>query len=96
VHLEPVFRRYQLIDPQRRDPADSFPDRRLHLGLCVVRQPAFEIAQDGIPGVATDADDVGKAKLSAVGVLTPLECHIFGIRQPIEAGAVLLRVGIPR
>jgi hypothetical protein len=43
--------------------------------------------------VAADADDVGKAKFGTVGIVDPLERHIFGIRQPVEAGAVLLGTG---
>ena len=91
VHWKLVLGRDKLIEPQRRDPAD-FPDRGLRLGLGIVRQPAFEIAQDGIPGVAANADDIGKAEFGAVGVVDALERDKFGIRKPIQAGAVLLGV----
>jgi hypothetical protein len=62
----------------------------LHLGLGIVRQPAFEIAQDGIAGVTANADNIGKAEFGAVGVVDALERDKFGVRQPVEAGAVLL------
>ena len=92
VHRKLILGRDELIETERRDPAD-FPDRGLRLGLGIIRQPAFEIAQDRIAGVAPNADDIGKAKFAAVGVVDALEGLIFGIRQPIEAGAVLFGVG---
>ena len=95
VHRKLVLGRDELIETQRRDPAD-FPDRGLHLGLGIVRQPAFEIAQDGIAGVAPNADDIGKAEFRAVGVVDALERFKFGIRKPVEAGAVLFGARIPR
>ena len=58
--------------------------------LAILRKPRLEIAQDGILGVSTHADDIGKAELVAIGVVDALERRVFGIRQPVEAGAVLL------
>ena len=95
MHGQLVLGRDELIEPQRRNPAD-FPDRGLRLGLGIVRQPAFEIAQDGIAGVAANADDIGKAEFGAVGVVDALERYKFGIRKPIQAGAVLFGVRTPR
>jgi hypothetical protein len=43
--------------------------------------------------VAANADDIGKAEFGAVGAVGALECLISGIRQSIEAGAVLLGAG---
>ena len=56
-------------------------------------QAALEITQDGTLGVAARAYDVGKTKLGAVGAVDPLKCLEFGIRQPIESGAVLFGAG---
>ena len=92
VHLQPIVRRDQLVEAQRRDAAD-FLDRVLRLGRCIVRQATLEIAQNGIPGVAPDADDVGETELGAIGIVDALECLIFGVRQPVEADAVLFGAG---
>ena len=92
VHRQLVVSRHELVQSQRRNPAD-FRDRRLHLGLGIVGQPPLEIPQNRILGVAADADDIGKAELRAIGVIDPLERGIFRIGQPVEADAVLLGIG---
>jgi hypothetical protein len=57
---------------QPRDQADLV-ERRRALGLGIVAEPPFELAQDGIAGVAADADDEGKAELLPVGGVEPAE-----------------------
>jgi hypothetical protein len=78
VHRQPVIRRHQLVKPQRRDP-ENLADRCLHLRCRIVRQPPLEIAQDRILGVATNANDVGKAEFGTIGVVDALERRVFGI-----------------
>jgi hypothetical protein len=60
VNREMIARNDKLIETQRRNPANLF-DRGFCFGPDVVRQPALEILEDRIPGVAADADDIGKA-----------------------------------
>ena len=93
VHRKLVLGRDKLIETQRRDSTD-FRNRYSHLGLRAIRQTAFEIAQDGIAGVAANADDIGKAEFRAVGVVDALERLIFGARQAIEADAMLFGAGL--
>ena len=95
VHRQLVVSQHKLVQSQRRNPAD-FPDRCLRFRRRIVRQAAFEIAQDGIPGLPTRANDIGKAELRPVGIVDALECFKFGIREPVEADAVLLGIGFGR
>ena len=78
MHRQPIRRHDKLIEPQRRDP-ENLRDRKPHFGDHVVRQTALEIAQDRIPALAPDADDVGKAELGAIGVVDLGEGVVFGL-----------------
>ncbi len=82
-----------LIEAKRRDPADLL-ERAFDFLRGIVRQPALEVAQNRILGVAPHADDIGKAELVAIGGVDPLEGRVFGLRQPIQARAVLFGAGI--
>ena len=89
MHFQLVVGDDELIEPQRGDTADLL-DRAPRLGLGDIAQPRLEVAQHGIPGVTAHADDIGEAELVAIGVVDALERGVFCIRQPVEAGAVLL------
>jgi len=39
-----------------------------------------------------NADDIGKADFRTIGVVDALEGVVFGVRQPVEADAVLLGI----
>ena len=92
VHLQPILRRHELVDAQRRD-AEDFPERGLDFGGRVIGQAALEIAQHGILGVAADAHDVRETEFLAVGGVDLLERLVFAFRQPVEPGAVLFGGG---
>ena len=95
VHLELVIGDDELIEPQRGDARD-FLERAARLGLGDVLQPRVEVPQDGIFGVPARADDIGDAKFFTICLVRPLEGRVFGVRQTVEAGAVLLGTRVKR
>ena len=70
--------------------------RRVAFGLGVMVEPALELAQDRIPGVAADADDEGKAEFLPVGGVEPVEAVELLGAQPVEAEPALFGLGMPR
>ena len=88
VNRQPVVGNDELIEPQRRDPANLRERSRVSV-LAIMRKPRLEIGRIGILGLAAHADDVGKAEFGAIGVVDPLERGVFGVRQPVEPGTVL-------
>ena len=63
-------------------------------GLSVMVEPALELAQDRIPGVAADADDEGKAEFLPVGGVEPAEAVELLGAEPVEAKPALFGLGM--
>ena len=59
-----------------------------------LREPALELAQDRIPGVAAHADDEGKAEFLPVGGVEPAEAVELLRAQPVEAEPALFGLGV--
>ena len=68
--------------------------RRVALGFGVVLEPALELAQDRIPGVAANADDEGEAEFLPVGGVEPAEAVELLGAETVEAKPALFGLGI--
>ena len=69
-------------------------ERRCAFGFGVVLEPALELAQDRIPGVAADADDERKAEFLPVGGVEPGEAVELLGAEPVETKPALFGLGM--
>src|SRR5215470_7705995 len=93
VHLESIGGFDALVEAKRGD-AEDFAKRRFGFRRHGVLQAAFELLQDRILAMPPHADDEGHAELLAIGVVEAMELRKFRLRQAVEAGARLFRLGI--
>src|SRR5262249_48891802 len=95
MHLEAIGGFDALVEAKRGD-AEDFAERRFGFSRHGVLQATFKLLQDRIPAVPPHADDEWHAELLAVGVVEAMELRKLRLRQAVEAGARLLRLGIHR
>ena len=70
-------------------------ERSVAFRFGIVLEPARELAQDRIPGVAPDADDERKAEFLPVGGVEPGEAVELFRAETIETKPALFGLGIP-
>ena len=95
LHPELVGRLDPLVEPQRAD-AEDLGQRRFGFRRHAVLQATLELPQDRLLAVPAHADDERNAEFLAVGIVVAVEGGVFRLRQPVEAGAGLLGLGIGR
>src|SRR3984893_3617554 len=92
VHREPLATLDTLIETQRRNPED-LGKRDLLLDPRAVLQTAFKVTQDRGPAVPAHAYDERHRELLPIRIVERMETREFLLRQPVEAGTCLLRLG---
>src|SRR5262245_50222777 len=93
LHLETISGFEPLIEAKRGD-AEDFGKRRFGFLCRPVLQSALKLLQDGIFAVPAGTNDEGKAELLTISPVEAMKLREFHLRQALEPGARLFRLGI--
>src|SRR6478735_10844576 len=93
MHLETINGLEPLIEAKRGD-AEDFGERCFGFLRHAVLQSAFKLLQNGVFAVPAGANDEGNAELLAIRSVEPMKLREFLLRQALEPGARLFRLGI--